>query len=42
MVRPPDVPDGQNCPGNLFRFGTLSLGYVFRCQAIWNDLLLHL
>jgi hypothetical protein len=42
MVRPPDVPDGQNCLGNLFRFGTLSLGYLFRCQAIWADLLLHL
>ena len=22
MVRPPDVPDGQNCLGNLFRFET--------------------
>ena len=42
MVWPPDVPDGQNCLGNLFRFGTLSLGYLFRCQAIWADLLLHL
>jgi hypothetical protein len=42
MVRPPDVPDGQNCLGNLFRFGTFSLGYLFRCQAIWADLLLHL
>jgi hypothetical protein len=30
-----DGPDGQNCLGNLFRFGTLSLGYLFRCQAIW-------
>ena len=37
MVRPPDVPDGQNCLDNLFRFGTLSLGYLFRCQAIWAD-----
>jgi hypothetical protein len=42
MVRPPDVPDGQNCLGNLFRFRTFSLGYLFRCQAIWADLLLHL
>jgi hypothetical protein len=42
MVRPPDVPDDQNCLSNLFRFGTLSLGYLFRCQAIWADLLLHL
>ena len=22
MVWPPDVPDGRNCLGNLFRFGT--------------------
>jgi hypothetical protein len=42
MVRPPDVPDGQHCLSNLFRFGTLSLGYLFRCQAIWTGLLLHL
>jgi hypothetical protein len=42
MVRPPDVPDDQHCLGNLFRFGTLSLDYLFRCQAIWADLLLQL